>query len=560
MKETQPYNQFDELVKEKFSSDLQQPEDLLWKRLNDQLQTNDEDFKRRKFFLWGMSSFLVLFISILAILFFKSESASKVTHSDNKNLATTQDNQISGKPSAKLRPISTLLEKRKNGVTFEFIKDNLIKSSSNDSVQVSQTLVKPIVEFKRQKVGKEINRNPKIETSPSNFIIELNESRDGLSEVLSLEEIENKLSTETFVNELSKSNVIDEKVTESNFTQVVNDIIIVDYIVVEPIVAEKKIPEGNDTSINYSNERDSESIFTQAGNDSIAVEPNDYESIVVKKKILLEKDTSALEISPLLKVEPNAKSYGNKGWFLGFHLTPAYSYRNLKEQQAINTPLNKSYFDSHEKGKLQLNYGISAGYTLNNSFALRTGFNLMNYSVTLNDKNLSMRFDTVSKNIQVPTNNGDFDINESDFEDDESNDIEEEELNEDGSDTLVLSFTNTMHMKFIQIPIELEVGIQNNKFRYFLRAGGSYGYLLSQRSDITIAGFLPVRLNQVEMLKRSGINVSVAVGAEYLINKHWSVLLSPNFNYSLTTINQNSNYKSHPFWLGMEFSAKYFLK
>jgi hypothetical protein len=44
LKEEKSYNQFDELIKDKFSSGIEQPDDIFWKRLNDQLKINDEKF------------------------------------------------------------------------------------------------------------------------------------------------------------------------------------------------------------------------------------------------------------------------------------------------------------------------------------------------------------------------------------------------------------------------------------------------------------------------------------------------------------------------------------
>ena len=87
MKEEKSYNQFDELIKDKFSSGIEQPDDIFWKRLNDQLKINDEKFIRRRFYRWGFGSVLLI-ITIGICLFFSNKDKSDIL-SENNNIQPT---------------------------------------------------------------------------------------------------------------------------------------------------------------------------------------------------------------------------------------------------------------------------------------------------------------------------------------------------------------------------------------------------------------------------------------------------------------------------------------
>jgi outer membrane protein W len=125
---------------------------------------------------------------------------------------------------------------------------------------------------------------------------------------------------------------------------------------------------------------------------------------------------------------------------------------------------------------------------------------------------------------------------------------------------MALSFSNSQTLKFLQIPIEIEFGMQRNKFRYFFRTGFSYSYLISEKSEFVTAGFAPVRKENVSLLYRNSLTTSFAVGVEYIFNQNWALLLSPNFTYYLTSLNRNLAFKTMPFWVGLETSVKYYIK
>lgn len=557
MKEEKSYNQFDELIKDKFSSGFEQPDDIFWKRLNDQLKINDEKFIRRRFYRWGFGSVLLI-ITIGICLFFSNKDKSDIL-SENNNIQPT------------------LVKNPKIMDVNETIAISKYKQSANNSTGHNSTEKTTTFELgnserdesiKQDKLErKEINnlndsliQNKAIETTELTNI-SISEQKPEDSYTLNQQAKIDSGKRAELASEVSEPNELngnDFKTVEMNSDQ---------STVVEKVLAlaESSLSElnkdaqsfdstiSNNTTLYVDPSRDlpiinesSDSIHIWADNTSLNTELSLGESTKVLNGVTKNPPPG---IKPLKKT-----------WSLGVSLNPVYSYRNLKDGTTSSTVMNAAHYNAYEKGSIQLNMGLSAGYRINNLISVRSGINYASYKITYKAENLSMYFDTTDKYLSVETTYGDFEIDQEDFEDDDETDNEENVLNEEDTNIMALSFSNSQTLKFLQIPIELEFGMQRNKFRYFFRTGFSYSYLISEKSEFVTAGFAPVRKDNVSLLYRNSLTTSFAVGVEYIFNQNWAILLSPNFTYYLTSLNRNLAFKTMPFWVGLETSVKYYLK
>jgi long-subunit fatty acid transport protein len=213
--------------------------------------------------------------------------------------------------------------------------------------------------------------------------------------------------------------------------------------------------------------------------------------------------------------------------------------------------------NEHENGDLTINMGVSAGYRINKYFSVNSGLNLFSSSINFQGNNGILDFDTVNNDLQVETSSGEYTINESDFNNEEGNN---EEFNQDNDETIQIDYTNNQHLKYIQIPLNFSFGIQKNKFRYFINSGIAYNRLVSDKNTFTTNGFSTVRSSNLNLVSKTNLTQTIALGVEYLIQPNMSISCSPTFTSSLININKSSTIQSKPYWLGLNFSINYFIK
>jgi hypothetical protein len=557
LKEEKSYNQFDELIKDKFSSGIEQPDDIFWKRLNDQLKINDEKFIRRRFFRWGFGSVLLI-ITIGICLFFANKEKSDLLSKNNNVQPTLVKNPKVMDVNEKIA-ISKYKQSANNSTghnvtekttTFEFGN-----SEKNESIKQDQLGRKEI-----NNLNDSLIQNKAIETTGVTNISISEEKPEDSYTLNQQTKIDSEKSAElaSEVSEPDELNGNDFKTVEMNSDQ---------------STIEEKVLALAESSLSELN-KDAQSFdSTISNNSTLSLDPardlpiinESSDSLhILADNTTLNTELSLVDSAKVLNGGTNDPPPGikplKKTWSLGVSLNPVYSYRNLKDGTSSSTVMNAAHYNAYEKGSIQLNMGLSAGYRINNLISVRSGINYASYKITYKAENLSMNYDVTDKNLSVETTYGDFEIDQEDFEDDDDTDFIDNVLNEEDTNIMVLSFSNSQTLKFLQIPIEIEFGMQRNKFRYFFRTGFSYSYLISEKSEFVTDGFAPVKKDNVSLLHRNSLTTSFAVGVEYVFNQNWALLLSPNFTYYLTSLNRNLAFKTMPFWVGLETSVKYYLK
>lgn len=557
MKEEKSYNQFDELIKDKFSSGTEQPDDIFWKRLNDQLKINDKKFTRRRFSRWGFGSLLIIITIGICLFFANKEKADMLSKNNNIQSALGKNPKV--------------MDANKK-IAISKYKQSANNSNENNSSDKTTTF--NIGNSERDESIKQDHlRDKKIEeTNDAFFPNKVIETTEVVNISISEEKPEdsNSLNQQTKIDlgkiaELASKDFEPYALNGNDFKtiEMKSDHSTVD----EKVLALEKssLPELNKNAQSFDS--------TISNYTTLSFDPARYLPIINESSdsihILADNTTLNTELSlgdstKVLNGATNDPTPGikplKKTWSLGVSLNPVYSYRNLKDGTTYSTVMNAAHYNAYEKGSTQFNMGLSAGYRINNLISVRSGINYASYKITYKAKNKSMYFDLIDEDLSVETSYGDFEIDQEDFEDDDDTDFIDNELNEEDTNILVLSFSNSQTLKFLQIPIEIEFGMQRKTFRYFFRTGFSYSYLISEKTEFVTDGFAPVRKDNVNSLNRNSLTTSFAVGVEYVFNQNWAILLTPNFTYHLTSLNRNLAFKTMPFWVGLETSVKYYLK
>lgn len=512
------HTEFEKLVKDKFANSFEQPEDLLWKRLNDQLQHNDEKVKRRKFIIWGVSSLSVLVVLIGTVLFGSNNSDNqKYTTSENQQTAP----ELRKTKIAKVQSESTSFNMRNERVIQTGPKANKNKISFVGQKQDLNTQVSFVPKNNGAKSGNYNHKN-KTDLSSPHF-----------EQIGDIDKIERNHVKQT---------------TAVNHEDLLLDIPVNKETIIDPLTIhsfdetkqhDKSTVEGVDTKSTVAAVNSTEDVKT------------------------VTADTSTSEKTEIVNVPPadvlKVASPALRTWFIGVQLNPSYSSRQLMSNTANSSKVD--FYNSHEEGQMTMSFGAFGGLELNKNFSIRSGLSYSAYTSTVSVSNMSLAFDTLDNNLNIETEYGDYSIQQDEFDDDsEDEDPEEEELNEGDSTILNLSYTNSQTLNFIQVPIYCEFGFNRNKWKWSIGTGLIYGYLANAKTEFTTTGYAPVNRNNTSQFNRNSLCGSLNIGVEYALSSQFSLKAAPQFSYMFTPINSANQLTIKPFWAGLDFSLKYYLK
>jgi len=494
LKTQNTYKEFDDQIRRKVNEIPFKQNDLMWKRVNDQLGLQKKAAKIRLLFLWRTLSIGAVITSIFLVVFSNKWNNTSSPKSTRKTATiSTKRVSVSFKEQSEFKKV----EPTKNTTETEISNSqlSLIAKSENCRDEVS-----PIHNFKNQDIA--------IKPSEKKIVLE----RNNFSEYESPFLLRNNISIfndfvvkrKTNINFMDSFSPPDIKLLESTAKNKI------EYFGLLPKTISKI--ESNDVSNYFS--------------DSLSRRFNENDIV----------------FSQLI-----ANTY--EGWYLGGTILPVYSYRFLKSE---NTGAYQDIdgFDQNEEGLFNFNFGLDVGYNINSHFRLRSGVGITNYSSSFLGKTGLLVLDSIKNSIEIATSLGNYYVPEHDLKDENGNEYL------DG--TILGNHANLQKLKYLSIPISLEYGITRKRFRYFGALGFTYNRLLSEKMDLKIDGYRAIRSDNKQLATKNVFSQSTSLGIEYSFLNHYAISFNPEITFALNKINSNSYLKSKPYWFGANLSFKYF--
>jgi hypothetical protein len=234
-----------------------------------------------------------------------------------------------------------------------------------------------------------------------------------------------------------------------------------------------------------------------------------------------------------------------KRFYISAFYIHTYNYGIFKSKRAGV----RNYFGEKTSEKVQ-NFGFDVGLNFSKNWSLSLGAQTNKFELTYNKVgrfyHLPMRVDAQKKKITTRSMFGETVTSpESTFE--------YAPQGTDPKDTAKFyKFRYGERIKFstINIPVIVDYKIRIGKAKIMLRGGIIASRITKSESIIKIATEKKPRnvivIRDYHKARNTGISTVTGIGVSYGLGRHFSILVSPTYTYTLTSLNKNSSNKFKP--------------
>ncbi len=302
-----------------------------------------------------------------------------------------------------------------------------------------------------------------------------------------------------------------------------------------------------------------------AGQDIPEVNPTESSEIKndqIEKTIALKTDETDKKELPSgyqpLALDPKATIYGLESsndkklkWSVGAQFAPVLSYRDISINYANQVGNNfnevESQLNESEEALLTYAGGIDVNYFLNERWSIQSG---MYYSTIGQVNNNALNFQQQDDQyllFAIKTSTGGIELIMEKVPD-------EIRKIDSPKDTLTVIDPNNVkviqNFNLFEVPFMLRYKILDKKLGINVSGGLSPAYLLNNNTVLQVDGN-KYDVGSSANLNNMIFNTSVSLGINYAISKKLSLNLEPNFKYSLSPINKDSQFDYHPYYFSM---------
>ncbi len=493
----------DKLFQEKFKSLHYQPQEIVWKNIEEQLK---EKKKKRVIPFWwklsGIAAVLVLGLGLYNVVDNNSSTKSVV---DSNNNSINSTNSSNNKNDSNDRVIKNYND--------AIVLDEESSKNNDSQVKISEeekdnTLKNNVLKSKRTNLGiasSNKNKNKSSDKTNNNKAIvnnyELEKSKYEL-ENDSYYSNDTKNNSSTIVNNQFENNT---KIS-NNFNN--------DKTIVNNKIEDKITSNENNKEITKNIEE-----IKKIDTTSIAsVVPNAMEELLIEK----EKKTSK---------EPKLNR-----WQLSSNVAPIYF-----SSSSNGSPLDSKFKENTKQFNTNVGYGIGVKYALNKKIKIRTGVN-------------SLIADYNTNEVVVYQN-----ANASKIEHVDSNlrgsiiQIENKSLETlptlEANGGLLKKYDSSLNQKigYIEVPLELSYKIVDKKFGIEV-IGGVSSLFLNQNEVSVITSGTELTIGKANNLNSFHFSGNLGLGLKYNLWKKIEAHVEPIFKYQVNTFNNDSgNFKPYIF-------------
>lgn len=269
----------------------------------------------------------------------------------------------------------------------------------------------------------------------------------------------------------------------------------------------------------------------------------------------LSKVEEKVEYVPLM-LDPDAKEYGMESthkkdakWSVGAQVAPVYSYRdisiNYANQSGNNAKDVEDQLNEQEEALITYAGGVDINYNLGKKWSLLSG---MYYSKIGQVNNNALNFEPSEGKYllyAIRTSTGSIDFAFENVPDDVR------KINPPKDTLSGIDLNNVkiiQNFELFEVPFMIRYKILDKRFGINISGGLSPAYVLNNSTILEVDND-KYNIGSSSNLNNMIFNTSIALGLNYGISKKLSISLEPNFKYSLSPINSNSQFDYHPYYL-----------
>ncbi|WP_340076088.1 outer membrane beta-barrel protein [Leptobacterium sp. I13] len=225
----------------------------------------------------------------------------------------------------------------------------------------------------------------------------------------------------------------------------------------------------------------------------------------------------------------------NKKWSISPVIAPVY-YNTIGE----GSPISRQLSDNSKSGNVNLSYGITVTYQLNDRLSIRSGINKVDYGYNTNDVSLRplAQVETIVNN-----NTNSFIL------DDANKTISPIIALETSARPAEITGVLVQEMGYIEVPLELSYRIVDKKLGLNLIGGISSLFLMDNTISID-SDNIDAEIGEANNLNATNFSTNIGLGIDYPLSNKLKINIEPMFKYQLNTFS-NSDGGFKPYSLGI---------
>jgi len=251
----------------------------------------------------------------------------------------------------------------------------------------------------------------------------------------------------------------------------------------------------------------------------------------------------------------DSKSSISNKWAIGAYFAPTYSYREISTNYENQVPADvnaNNELNANEEALMSYAGGLNIDLKISKRWGLQSG---MYYSRIGQVNNDALVYSIDSKGdilYAIQTSTGNINITIDKIPD-------RVRIVYDDKDSIV---DNTglasveQNFDLLEIPFLLKYKMLDKRFSINLTGGLSPAYLVRNITYLKVDGER-INVGDSPNLNSLLVNTSIGLGLEYKAFKKLSFSLEPTFKYSLSPLNNSSNFHYHPYYLSWFTGIRY---
>ncbi|CAH8282774.1 hypothetical protein EV196_101628 [Mariniflexile fucanivorans] len=476
----------DRLFQERFKDFEATPSDAVWKNIEAEL--NQDKKKRRIIPIWwqyaGVAALLALLLTIGGSYYFnKKDIKQKPTNVvDTENTQTRSSNNST----------ETKIAVENNHVAPSDVEND----SKNNTNVISHST------------------HASQESSTSNTSISTHKDKRKHPSSLSSNKKPNATNNLTSSNNNAVATVSEEKNTSKNIAD----------------NSEIKEETSKKNSALINNQRAKEIISNTSKDSTTVAKAENKEKTSITIEEALEKNKDVIE---------NEKS-ANK-WRITPNAAPVY-FNSLGEGSSIDPQFNAN----SKTGEVNMSYGISASYVINDKIKVRSGINKVNLGYNTNNV---VVYQSVGVNSSMRALQN-VDGSASNYSSDNLSIVSGESISAKPESFVTTNTSINQALGYIEVPLEIQYALLNRKLGVNLIGGFSSFFLSDNKIYSEAETGTRTFLGEASNINNVSYSANFGIGFNYQISQKIDLNLEPMFKYQINTFNNTSG-DFTPYFIGV---------
>lgn len=333
---------------------------------------------------------------------------------------------------------------------------------------------------------------------------------------------------------LASTNTNSSKTATKQYSETKTTIVTKDNSNVKQSTLSKEIDDSKDAVANQENPNTKTRFKdTNINNGSNQVKGEKSEKQVTDNEII--KKSLFEEIEDQQKNENKEVTVANtaKKWTVGPSIAPVY-YNAFGD----GSPIHSNFAENSKSGNLNLSYGLTVGYQLNQKLTIRSGVHRVNYGYDTEEISFTAMFDPIAS-TQIENIN---------YNQTARTIVVENNTKRADADASAAEFANTspafngrmvQNVGYVEVPVELNYALLDKKFGINVIGGFSSLFLVDNSISLEADGLI-TEMGEANNVNSVNFSSNIGLGLNYQFSKNIQINLEPMFKYQLSTFSEEA--------------------